>query len=260
MIAAMFSATMSTLSGDFNVIASVLTEDVYHRLIRKDASPRNLMITGRVTTLLAGTITTLIGIVLVETARTGLFEVMVALFSLFVGPMLLPMLAGLLSRRLTWRGATAGIIAGFISGFSLYLYKAVVLAKQLPNGSEWLRYDFEAVSILVNLAVTLLAMVITTLLERKTPAERARIESFFRRLEQPVSLPESLPTGKPFSPMPVIGWTTFGVGCLLICSAAILPAGSGRTIDVIVGLFLCISGSGFYLLGKRVLQRMGETE
>jgi len=254
MVAAMFSATMSTLSGDFNVIASVLTEDVYHRLIRENASPRNLVIIGRVTTLLAGTITILIGIVLVGTARTGLFEVMVALFSLFVGPMLLPMLAGLLSRRLSWRGATAGIVAGFISGFSLYLYKTLVLTKQ-P-----LRYDFEAVSILVNFAVTLLAMIVTTLLEHKTPADRLRIESFFHRLDQPISLPEASPTGTPFSPIPVIGWTTFGVGCLLMCSAAILPAGSGRTIDVAVGLSLCISGRGFYLLGKRVLQKMGRTE
>jgi solute:Na+ symporter, SSS family len=73
---------------------------------------------------------------------------MAALFSLFVGPVL-PMLAGLLSRRLTWRGATAGIIAGFISGFSLYLYKTLVLVKQVPSGSEWLRYDFEGISILV---------------------------------------------------------------------------------------------------------------
>jgi Na+/proline symporter len=209
------------------------------------------MIAGRLTTLLAGTITTLVGIVLVQTARTGLFEVMVALFSLFVGPMLMPMLAGLVSRRLTWRGATAGIVAGFVSGFSLYLYKTLVLAKQLPNGSEWLRYDFEAITILVNLGVTLLAMVVTTLLERKTAADQTRIDSFFRRLDQPVTLPESLPAGKPFSPMPVIGWTTFGVGCLLIGSAIILAPGSGRTIDVAVGLFLCIAGSGFYLLGKR---------
>ncbi|MDQ1256521.1 MAG: solute:Na+ symporter, family, partial [Candidatus Hydrogenedentes bacterium] len=33
-IAAMFAATMSTLSGDYNVCASVLTNDVYRRLIR----------------------------------------------------------------------------------------------------------------------------------------------------------------------------------------------------------------------------------
>jgi hypothetical protein len=65
-----------------------------------------------------------------------------------------------------------------------------------------------------------------------------------------VNLAESVLSGKPFLPMPVIGWTTFGVGCLLMCSAAMLPAGSGRTIDVGVGLFLCISGGGFYLFGR----------
>jgi Na+/proline symporter len=37
MIAAMFSATMSTLSGDYNVMASVITEDIYRRLF--DPSP-----------------------------------------------------------------------------------------------------------------------------------------------------------------------------------------------------------------------------
>jgi hypothetical protein len=46
------------------------------------------------------------------------------------------------------------------------------------------------------------------------------------------------------------GGPLFGVGCLLMCSAVMLPAGSGRTIDVAVGLFLCISGGGFYVLGR----------
>jgi hypothetical protein len=40
MIAAMFSATMSTLSGDYNVMASVITEDIYRRLFDKDASQK----------------------------------------------------------------------------------------------------------------------------------------------------------------------------------------------------------------------------
>ena len=108
MIAAMFSATMSTLSGDFNVVASVLTEDLYRRLVNPVASDKKLMLVGRLSTLFAGLVTLLIGTILVETARTGLFEVMMTLFSLFVGPMLIPMLAGLLSRRVTWRGAGDG--------------------------------------------------------------------------------------------------------------------------------------------------------
>ena len=177
MIAAMFSATMSTLSGDYNAMAGVLTGDVYHRIVNPRASERQLVLVGRIATALVGGLTILIGIALVETARKGLFEVMVTVFGLFVGPMLLPMLAGLLNRRVTWRGAAAGIVAGFVSGISLFLVKTFVLVDRVDPA--WLRYDFEAITILTNVAVTLGAMVITTLLERVTSEDREQIAAFF---------------------------------------------------------------------------------
>src|SRR5678816_1821392 len=65
MIAAMFSATMSTLSGDYNVMASVITEDIYRRLFDKEATQRRLIIVGRVATLLVGALTITIGISLI---------------------------------------------------------------------------------------------------------------------------------------------------------------------------------------------------
>jgi len=88
MVAAMFSATMSTLSGDYNVMASVITEDIYRRLFDKNATQKRLVIVGRAATLLIGIATVLIGISLIASAKKGLFEVMVTVFGLFVGPML----------------------------------------------------------------------------------------------------------------------------------------------------------------------------
>src|SRR5262249_34925632 len=146
MIAAMFSATMSTLSGDYNAMASVLTGDVYHRLIDPRASERRLMWVGRAATLGIGPLTIVMGLAVMEAARKGLFEVMVTLFGLFVAPMLIPMLAGLLSRRVTWRGAAAGIIAGFVSGIGLYVYKMSVLSARAGIDPNWLRYDYEAIT------------------------------------------------------------------------------------------------------------------
>ncbi|MGH9770859.1 MAG: sodium:solute symporter family transporter, partial [Candidatus Acidiferrales bacterium] len=49
-IAAMFSATMATVSADFNSMASVLTQDVYYRLINPRAQERSLVRMGRVIT------------------------------------------------------------------------------------------------------------------------------------------------------------------------------------------------------------------
>ena len=42
------------LSGDYNVVASVLTNDVYRRLFRPKATGRELVAVGRVMTLAVG--------------------------------------------------------------------------------------------------------------------------------------------------------------------------------------------------------------
>ncbi len=252
-IAAMFSATMSTLSGDFNVTASVITEDIYHTLLDRNATQRRLVLVGRAATLFAGAVTIAIGVFLVGTAKTGLFETMVKLFTLFVGPMLIPMLAGLLSRRLTHRGAAAGIAAGFACGFTMFLYKQLVLQTRPGIDPNWLAHDYEAISIFANFGATIAAMVLTTLLEKRTPADIAKSEAFFRRLDKPVGIEEREKQSRgAFSPLPVIGWITAGVGLLLLIAAITLPPGAGRTINIAAGLCLGLIGAGFHALNLKV--------
>jgi SSS family solute:Na+ symporter len=259
MIAAMFSATMSTLSGDYNVMASVITQDIYRRLFDKRASQRRLVVVGRLATLLVGTLTIAIGVSLIATARKGLFEVMVTVFGLFVGPMLIPMLLGLLVRRVTWRGAAAGIAAGFISGFSLFLYKALVLSNRPEIDTNWLRYDYEAIAIVTNFAVTLGAITLVTAFEKVSGDERARIDAFFERLATPIraSETEAVKAGEAFSPFYVIGWVTNGTGLLLLIAAAVQEPGIGRNINAAAGVALGLLGTGFFRLHRRFrLQEM----
>ena len=257
MIAAMFSATMSTLSGDYNVMASVITEDIYRRLFDKEATQRRLVIVGRVATLFVGALTIIIGISLIASARKGLFEVMVTVFGLFVGPMLIPMLAGLLIRQVTWRGAAAGIATGFASGLVLYLYKTLVLAKQPGIDPNWLRYNYEAISILTNFGLTILAMTVTTLLQKVPNAERVRIDEFFTRLATPVN-PETTHakvTGEVFSPFYIIAWVTAGTGLLLVGASLVQPGGMGRTVNIASGLTLWLLAFGLYRLHLRFVRR-----
>ena len=144
-------------------------------------------------------------------------------------------------------------IPGWLAGLSFY--RTAFSAFTFAAYSEIAyRYGIVALTLTWSSVVSMIVGTIFLaggwLVERKTAAKRARIESFFHRLDEPMNLAESVPVSGHFSSMPVIGWTTFGVGCLLMCSAAMLPAGSERTIDVTVGLFLCISGGEFYLLGR----------
>ncbi|MBA3231262.1 MAG: sodium/solute symporter [Acidobacteria bacterium] len=255
MIAAMFSATMSTLSSDYNVVASVVTEDIYRRLFDPGASERRRVLVGRLATLAVGLVTVGIGVLLTATAQRGLFEVMVTVFGLFVGPMLLPTLAGLLSRRLTHRGAAAGILAGFTSGISLYLYKAYVLTARPDVDPTWLRFDYEALTILTNIGVTAGAMVLVTLVERVTPEDRRRIAAFFDGLARPIAAPAPDATAAP-PPFALIGHVTLGTGALLMIAAVVQTAGVGRAINVVAGGALVLVALVLYAVHRRVVARL----
>ncbi len=257
MIAAMFSATMSTLSGDYNVMASVITEDIYRRLFDKEASQKRLVVVGRIATLVIGILTILIGISLISSAQKGLFEVMVTVFGLFVGPMLIPMLAGLLSKKVTWRGAAAGIGAGFVSGLGFFLYKTLILSKQAGIDPNWLRYDYEAISILSNFIITTGAMALTTILEKPTAADKAQIDEFFTRLSTPVDAEKThaRQTGEVFSPFKIIGWVTAGTGLMLIVAGFVQPADIGRYINLGAGFALCLLGAGLYGLHRKFMNQ-----
>ncbi|MGE0545821.1 MAG: sodium/solute symporter [Kofleriaceae bacterium] len=247
MIAAMFSATMSTLSGDYNAVASVITQDIYARIFDKNASEKRLVWVGRLATLVVGTLAAGIGIAVMATKQKSLFDVMVTVFSIFTGPMLIPFLAGLLTRRVTAFAAGAGIVTGLVSGISFFVY------------DTWLRdgttggLDFKATTILVNYSVTIIAMVVAGLLKRPDLQQRHKIDAFFAQLERPIepeqsTAPGSLPA---FSPMPVIGWVTIGTGILLLISTPVQPGGMGRLITLAVAVVLVAIGGSFHWLRKR---------
>jgi hypothetical protein len=238
-------------------MASVITEDIYRRLFDKNASQRRLIIVGRVATLVVGALTIAIGISLIASARKGLFEVMVTVFGLFVGPMLIPMLAGLLTRRISWAGAAAGIVTGFVCGLSLYLYKSLVLAGQPGIDANWLRYDFEAISILTNFGMTTLAMLLTSALAKPTLEERVKIAEFFTRLSTPVDREQTHAkvSGEVFSPFFIIAWITAGTGMLLLVAGAVQPGGLGRIINIGSALTLLLLAFGLYRLHRRFIRR-----
>jgi Na+/proline symporter len=120
MLAAMFSATMATLSAQFNLKAAILTKDLYQELFRKDANDRELLVVGWLMTFLVGASTTVIAAII---ARGGfsVFQVMLTfntLMSLAYGP---PALLGLAVRRTPpWSGLASfavGLILGILGAF-----------------------------------------------------------------------------------------------------------------------------------------------
>jgi Na+/proline symporter len=174
-IAAMFSATMSTLAGNYNAIANVLTGDFYVRLLDPSASPSRRMTVARIATVFTGLV--VIGFTFLMRCVQGasdLFDVTNQVLSVFTPPIGIAMIAGVLSRRLTRRAGFAGFMLGIGCGFGAFVLGSwfPVLRESVPM------FWITSISTLLGLAVFSVFMA-------DSPSERESIDRFFRKLETP---------------------------------------------------------------------------
>lgn len=227
-IAAMFSATMSALSSDYNVVASVLTNDVYKRLLNRNASEKTLVLVGRLTTLLIGVIALGVAMAIMKAESSkGLFRQMVTLFSVAMPPIAIPMLLGLVWRRATHIGALVGFLVGIVVGLVMFY-----------------RGDVEHAMAATTAVTTLVVMAGVSLAIPAGPAERLRSEAFARKLATPVKhdvVEADAGTGP--SPFRVVGVSTVAIAVLLLGITPFVPWGMGAKLNLGIGLFLLLIGA-----------------
>lgn len=121
LLAAILAAIMSTIDSQLLVSSSVLTRDIYHALLHKDASDRELVWVGRITVIIIAVIAWYIStdsnssvLQLVSYAWAG--------FGAAFGPLII---LSLYNKNITKTGAIAGMIVGAIT---------VIVYKQLEGG------------------------------------------------------------------------------------------------------------------------------
>lgn len=100
LLAAMISATLSTVSGTLNVFANVVTYDFF-RPLRPEVSDRTLIRVGRIFTYLYGIIITAIAILIPYLG--GAEKVVVWVLTAIIPPLFIPSLWGMFSRRISAR-------------------------------------------------------------------------------------------------------------------------------------------------------------
>jgi len=111
-IAAIFAAAMSNLSGSLNSLASTTVLDFYKPLINPNASDESLLNLSRWLTAVWGVI--LIGIAFFARNWGSVFTVGLTIASLVYGPMLGAFLLGVLTRRANQIGVIAGMLASIV--------------------------------------------------------------------------------------------------------------------------------------------------
>lgn len=245
LISAMFAATMSTLSGEYNAIASVMTNDVYRRLILPHAKEKQLVFVGRITTVLVGMACLLVSMVLYYyPSGTSLFDMMVKVFSIFMPPIAIPMLAGLVSTRVSNRSALNGIILGMIAGLGGYL-----LSLLNPHFEFLTKNQF---MIPFTVGATFIGLILTEFIHRPSQEEQERVREFFSSMQaQAPAMPVGSGDGKfTFTPVQVIGISVACLGLLMSSVMLFSMHEKNSLISLSVGVLMLAGGIITFRLGK----------
>lgn len=119
LIAAVFSATMSTLSSNINSAATAITTDFYKRFI-KGVTDNQCMAVARISTVLVGVLGIMIAYFLYMMKDIPIFEYFNMIVGLLVSGLGILFLMGIFSKQITGWGA---IIGFFVSSVVLFFVK-----------------------------------------------------------------------------------------------------------------------------------------
>jgi SSS family solute:Na+ symporter len=232
MLAAMFSATMASLSANFNLKSAILSKDIYQTLFRPQAGERELLIIGALMTLLVGGVTTALAAVMASRGES-IFGVMMTfntLISLSYGP---PALLGLVFRRTPrWSGMATfatGLILGILGDFVFHWTFIQQIVFVVPPA----------------FAVFFLSM----LFDGEESPGRA---SLFKKLDTPID-PSEVSDVPDFS-RPVFRFLSRAVACIGLASLLLLipnPPGARMTILSFSAITLAVAASLWFVPGGR---------
>jgi SSS family solute:Na+ symporter len=156
-LAALFGAIQSTVNAVLNSTSTVFTMDIYKRLIKKDATERQLVKVGRISTVVILVIALVIAMY-IERLGGSLFVYIQTLYAFFAPPFAAAFLLGILFKRINGAGAAAAVFLGFAFGIAMKLY-----IQFCPSHPRWLEpYSNQAIVNWLFCAVTCAAVSLLT--------------------------------------------------------------------------------------------------
>ncbi len=125
-LAAMFSATLSTIDTTMNVDSSVISRDLYGGLVNPHATDKQILRAGKISTVILGVVTIVTAMIYAR-SELGIFNLMVIFIALLHMPVAIPMVFGLVFKKLPrWSAASAislglliSVTAKFVLGWTV---------------------------------------------------------------------------------------------------------------------------------------------
>lgn len=164
LLAAILAAIMSTIDSQLLVSSSVLTRDIYHAIIKKDASDKELVWIGRITVILIA----LIALYISTDRNSSVLELVSyawAGFGAAFGPLII---LSLYHRGITKQGAIAGMVSGALT---------VIVYKQLEGGI------FDLFEVLPGFVVAWVAIIVVSRYTTESESSKVAFDEVHEKLK-----------------------------------------------------------------------------
>jgi SSS family solute:Na+ symporter len=138
LLAALFGSVQSTVNAVLNSTSTILTLDIYKRLINKNAPDKHYVNFGIWATVAFLVISIVLGC-FIGKLGSGLFVYIQELYAFFAPPFAAVFLLGILSKRINGHGAAVAVVTGFLFGILMKIYVEFVpghIAVVEPFGNQ----------------------------------------------------------------------------------------------------------------------------
>ncbi|MCC5023326.1 MAG: hypothetical protein J6386_11275 [Candidatus Synoicihabitans palmerolidicus] len=237
MIAAMFSATMSSMDMGMNHLIGIIVRNLLPSArARLRLAPLSEFVQVRwcrgVTAVLGGLIITF-SLIFAQQGRCVLFDAYLFFASLVNFPVFLPLLAGIFFRHLPRWGFIAMMGTALIPGItSLVQEKLGATPWTIQERGAWVFGFF------------LIALFVRLLFSRRSPPEhRAREAKFFATLHRPVNFAEEVGANRDAEQASLIGRAVCITGGLFLLFLVVPNSGAHRAVILALALFIIAIGA-----------------
>ena len=197
LLSGIFAATMSSMDSGLNRNAGIFVRNFYLPLLRPKASERELLLAGKVSTLVFGAAIILAGIQFSKMKELALFDLMMQFGALIAIPMQVPLIWGVIVRRVPDWAAWSSILVGLVTSFLVKTH----LDAEWVNGFLGLGVDFSGreskdITLIMGVVINLFVgsvFYLSTMLFYRDPINKERaqeLKSVFKNLDTPVNSSE----------------------------------------------------------------------
>ncbi len=248
--AGIFAATMSSMDSGLNRNAGLIVKNFYQPLLRPQASDRELLSIGKISTVALGLLVIAVAIFYSEIKDLSLFELMLKFQILVSLPYVVPLVLGLIIRRTPGWAGWSTLIVCFVVSYLTTTYLDIDWAAGVFGAQDGIssfeRQNWEQGIGVVTItgAGLLWFLFCRRFYSREKAAQRANIEQFCTNLDTPVDYArEETAPATDDRQARLMGWLCIPYGVIVVLMALIPNPAVGRLAFVFCGGTVVIIGA-----------------